>query len=122
MTTQMCVTFTWPKGSDEDGSTPLKLSMPASALAERDSEGKTLLSAKMSFVGRPEFTLEATGPGEDEYMVPELIKFIWKYVSSGCLEASLYRSLGCMRRIQVTRAGPMRDPVMGCVCAPNLSR
>ena len=89
MTTQMCVTFTWPKGSDEDGSTPLKLSMPASALAERDPEGKTLLSAKMSFVGRPEFTLDATGPGEDEYMTPELIKFIWEYVSSGCLEASL---------------------------------
>ena len=92
MVTPMCVTFTWPAGTTEAGSAPIKLSMPASALAERDPEGKTLLSAKMSFVGRSEFTLEATGPGEDEYMVPELIKFIWKYISSGCLEATLYGS------------------------------
>ena len=90
MVSPIGVTFTWPKGTDEAGRTPLKLSMPASALAERDPEGKTLLSAKMSFVGRSEFTLEASGPGEDEYMVPELIKFIWEYISSGCLEASLY--------------------------------
>ena len=97
MVSPMCVTFTWPAGTNEAGSTPLKLSMPASALAERDPEGKTLLSAKMSFVGRSEFTLEATGPGEDEYMVPELIKFIWKYISSGCLEATLYRSYSFTR-------------------------
>ena len=62
--------------------------MPVSALAERDPEGKTLLSAKMSFVGGSDFALEATGPGEDEYMLPELIKFIWEYVSSGCLEVT----------------------------------
>eukprot|EP00320_Phaeocystis_rex_P000644 CAMPEP_0119078916 /NCGR_PEP_ID=MMETSP1178-20130426/103711_1 /TAXON_ID=33656 /ORGANISM="unid sp, Strain CCMP2000" /LENGTH=295 /DNA_ID=CAMNT_0007061397 /DNA_START=18 /DNA_END=905 /DNA_ORIENTATION=+ len=83
----MSVTFTWPLGTDEAG-TILKLSMPVSALAARDPEGKTLLSAKMSFVGQPEFTLEATGPGEAEYMLPELIKFVWKFVSSGCLEVT----------------------------------
>lgn len=69
----------------------------------------------MSFVGRPEFTLEATGPGKDEYMVPELIKFVWEYVSSGCLEASFYRSCICaVYRLPVRgRCAPLRL----CVCA-----
>ena len=77
------VTFTWP--DDTDKHPALKLSVPDTGLAARDPDGTSLLSAKMRFVGSQDITLEATGPGEDEYMTPELVQFVVEYISSGSL-------------------------------------
>ena len=79
-------TFTWPSGAEK--TPPLKLTMSRSALEERDPDGTSLVSAKMRFVGQTEFEMDASGPGEDEYMTPELIRFVWAYMADGSLDVT----------------------------------
>ena len=79
-------TFTWPSGAEK--TPPLKLTMARSALEERDPDGTSLVSAKMRFVGQTEFEMDASGPGEDEYMTPELIRFVWAYMADGSLDVT----------------------------------
>tara|TARA_B110001452_G_scaffold85326_1_gene69732 strand:- start:1356 stop:1877 length:522 start_codon:yes stop_codon:yes gene_type:complete len=79
-------TFTWPSGAEK--TPPLKLTMARSALEERDPDGTSLVSAKMRFVAQTEFAMDASGPGEDEYMTPELIRFVWAYMADGSLDVT----------------------------------
>ena len=44
----------------------------------------SLLSVKIRESGN-KVICQASGPGEDEYMSPSLIQFVWEYVSSGSL-------------------------------------
>ena len=81
----LSVTFTWP--SDVSQKT-VELSMPCRALEERDPEGTSILAAKMRFCGTNSFAMEATGPGEEEYMTPELVEFLWEYMKSGSLQVT----------------------------------
>ena len=82
MTEQITVTITWPDGCDSKES--MKEMIDAAGLTSRDPEAKSLLSAKMRFDGgNKEFVLSAEGPGEGEYLSPELFSFIFKYVNTG---------------------------------------
>ena len=82
----IAITFTWPAGAEE--TPPLRLTMPRSALEERDPDGASLVAAKMRFVDKAEFEMDASGPGADEYMTPELIRFVWGYMDHGSLDVT----------------------------------
>ena len=87
------VTFDW---TDLDSKLEkMTLTIPEATLRERDPKGTSLISAKLSFVrGQPgtheanELTMSPTGPGEDEYMSPALIQFIWTYLTDAAVEVT----------------------------------
>ena len=62
--------------------------MTSDELKQRDPEGCSLISSKLRFEKSPTntLTLEAHGPGDDEYMSPCLITFVWAYMQTGELD------------------------------------
>ena len=84
MTSQIEFTFTWPESAADPALTPLTLSIKCEELAARDPKGLSLLSVKIRESGN-KVVCQASGPGEDEYMSPSLIQFVWQYASSGSL-------------------------------------
>ena len=81
MTSQIEFTFTWPESAADPALTPLTLSIKCEELAARDPKGLSLLSVKIRYIGN-KVVCQASGPGEDEYMSPSLIQFVWQYASS----------------------------------------
>jgi len=88
MTEQISATFTWDSGCGEEGQGPLVLTMSQGELQARDPKLQSLLAAKMSFAKSSTFTMDTTGPGEDEYMSPGLIEFVWSHIKDGTLEVT----------------------------------
>jgi hypothetical protein len=78
------VEFTWTE--ECGGHEPLTLTMSEEQLAKRDPEGTSLLSAKINFTGSKTLTLQAIGPGDDEYMCPTLVNYVWSYMKDGKLD------------------------------------
>jgi len=88
MAEQISATFTWESGCGEEDPEPLVLTMSQAELQARDPELQSLLAAKMSFSKSSTFTMDATGPGEDEYMSPGLIAFVWSHIKTGTVEVT----------------------------------
>ena len=62
----------------------IKLSMTTDELKARDAEGISLLSAKLRFTSpATDIDMEPYGPGDNEFMSPCLIKFVWAYIKNG---------------------------------------
>lgn len=81
----LSITFDWATCCPAHDKLTLKI--PEATLATRDPNHTSLLSAKLSFLRGQlhgvvnEFGMSPAGPGEDEYMTPALIQFIWAYLT-----------------------------------------